>query len=211
MSDLRSALSVPRKLLVESLREDATEAVREIDAGGSRRPAPTASSPSEREPSFRQRFEAALREIEAESDVARSGTAQSTALVAATATTPRRSHASPWAEAVFLGKVRSELAAQSRDSMVRAVAEHVGSTAGRVGELLKAFDAFPDLAILVIGSDGQRRVTFDDQLKDGADRLSRLSFRTLRRLSRIPNLFLRAREVRRLTEPFSLDEPTGGS
>ena len=159
---------------------------------------------------FRERFEALVREIEASSIVPKPTDVPSAAEPASTSA-PRPLHGSPWAEAVFLESVRAELGARGRDSTVRAVARHVGSTAGRVGELLKAFDAFPDLAILVIGSDAQRRVTFDDQLKDGGDRLSRLSFRTLRRLSRIPNLLLRAREARRLTEPFSLDEPTRGS
>jgi len=141
---------------------------------------------------FQERFEAAFLEIEAEPDLAGK---RLPASVQASLTTPRRLHASPWAEATFLGKVRCELATQSRDSTVRAVAQHVGSTTGRVGELLKAFDAFPNDAILILG----------DRFVDGANRLSQLSFRTLRMVSRIPSLLGRIREVLRLTQNPTLD------
>jgi hypothetical protein len=129
-----------------------------------------------------------------------------TASIASTADTTTA--LSAWEEAVRLGKTREKLRSAGTDASVRAIAKDASSSAGRVGDLLHIQDSFPDADILMLGlrtmsSDPATYTDLLDDLDAGLHRrgetiLKRLSFRTLRGVSRLPDSFARRAELIRL-------------
>jgi hypothetical protein len=78
-----------------------------------------------------------------------------------------------WKEAVRVARVRDELRAHGLDGSVREVARAAGCSHGRAGELLQIRDAFSRSDLVILGK---------GDAVEGEGRLSKLSFRQLRRL-----------------------------
>jgi hypothetical protein len=116
---------------------------------------------------------------------------------------------SAWKEAVRLGQVRERLRSRRLDASVRVIAKETGSSAGRAGDLLHIYDSFPDADLLMLGlrtmpsdpsSDADLDEDLDAELRRRAETiLKRLSFRTLRRVSRLTDSFSRRAELIRIT------------
>ena len=98
---------------------------------------------------------------------------------------PTGDRSSAWNQALRLGALRDDLRTRNADASVRAVARRAQSSPGRVGELLQAYDTFKDIVLL------------SGQEAEGV--LYNLSFRSLRSVARIPSVFARMRELRRLS------------
>ena len=98
---------------------------------------------------------------------------------------PTGDRSSAWNQALRLGALRDDLRTRNADASVRAVARRAQSSPGRVGELLQAYDTFKDIVLLW------------GQEAEGV--LYNLSFRSLRSVARIPSVFARMRELRRLS------------
>jgi hypothetical protein len=118
-----------------------------------------------------------------------------------------------WEEAFRLGQMRERLRFAGLDASVRAIAKETSSSAGRVGDLLHIYDSFPDADMLMLGlrtmsSDPSADTDVDDDLDAGLRRraeaiLKRLSFRTLREVSRLPDSFYRRVELIRIAAETS--------
>jgi len=116
-----------------------------------------------------------------------------------------------WLLAVWLGVVRERRGKFQRDTSVRGI-QREGDPSGprfeasvsRVGDLLMIRDAFGPNDITMIGlSDGPSDEEFQSPELRGHARLSRLSFRALRSVARMPR-WQRYSEVRRLAAEAAL-------
>jgi hypothetical protein len=139
--------------------------------------------------SFKDRFQQALLEVRQE-EVERK------ALLAM----PPMTDSSAWASAVRARRLRESLSAAGLNASVRSLARLLGWSSSRVGDLLKISDAFPQSVADGIGLGRERE---DEDLCEfserGTRRLSTLSFRTLRSLTRLA-VPKRIREARRLSQ-----------
>ena len=144
---------------------------------------------------LRQRFNAIVREIDG-------GPAPETLSAPTPADPPasQPSHASAWDEAVHVGALRERLRECRTDASVRAIAREVGSSSGRIGELLQIREAFPDKSVPMIGLLADEGDPLRDLAETGAAQLSRLSYRALRSASQVPGFYARIGEVRRLVQ-----------
>jgi hypothetical protein len=135
-------------------------------------------------------------------------TAPATPTPAASITATADTELSAWEEAVRLGQIREQLRSAGLDTSVRAIAKATSSSAGRVGDLLHIRDSFPEGDIIVLGlrTVSSDPATYPDLLDDldaalhrrGEAIVKRLSFRTLRGVSRLPDSFARRTELIRL-------------
>lgn len=148
--------------------------------------------------SFLERIMRQLREIEEDFERPTPRTETSTAPAAGQPETGQRAEPtdSAWAHAVRVASLRRERISAGAGASVRTLAQMLGCSHGRVGELLQIHDAFPRGMLVLIG-DGDTRC--------GEERLARLSYRQLRRIVAVQPLsrLLRAHAVQEAAESAS--------
>ncbi len=108
-----------------------------------------------------------------------------------------------WSEAVRVAACRESLSALELRASVRSVARRLNMSAGRAGDLLQIYDAFSRSCVEAIGvlaNPTEFPGCSIDQI--GHHCLDLLSFRALRRLSRLPSWRERVFGVRRLARGY---------